>query len=105
MPLDLRALNRALLSRQLLLERSQLGVAETIEHLVGMQAQVPDTPYTALWSRLADFDPNELGRLIETRRASLTGRDVLTYNRPLCSAKTCNIPWLIKSFYFLSPPL
>jgi len=69
MQLDTRALNRALLSRQLLLERSHRGVVETIEHLVGMQAQVPETPYTALWSRLRRFDPNELGRLIETRRA------------------------------------
>ena len=68
--LDTRALNRTLLGRQLLLERSEIGVVQAIEHLVGMQAQVPDTPYTALWSRLVDFDPNELGRLIETRRAS-----------------------------------
>jgi hypothetical protein len=64
-----RALNRALLARQLLLERSELGVVATIEHLVGMQAQVPDTPYTALWSRLKRFDPHELGSLIESGRA------------------------------------
>lgn len=68
-PLGTRALNRALLARQLLLQRADLGVAETLEHLVGMQAQVPDTPYTALWSRLKRFDPHDLGRLIESRRA------------------------------------
>ena len=30
-------------------------VGATVEHLVGMQAQVPQNPYTALWSRLDDF--------------------------------------------------
>jgi Winged helix DNA-binding domain len=64
-----RALNRATLSRQMLLERAEVSPAEAIEHLVGMQAQVPTDPYTALWSRLDGFDPMELGRLILERGA------------------------------------
>jgi hypothetical protein len=91
--LDTRSLNRATLARQHLLSRSPLSVTEEIEHLVGMQSQVPTAPYVGLWSRLADFDPHQLGRAMterQTVRMSLmrgtlhlvTSRDALAL-RPL----------------------
>jgi len=64
-----RALNRAMLARQYLLTREQKSARETISDLVGLQAQAPNAPYVALWSRLADFAPAELVDLIETREA------------------------------------
>jgi hypothetical protein len=65
--LSLRALNRATLARQLLLERSELSVLDAIAHLVGLQAQEPPDPYLGLWSRLADFRPEELSALLLDR--------------------------------------
>ena len=67
--LSLRELNRALLARQLLLERRRLGAVRTVERLVALQAQVPRDPYVALWSRLDVFDPASLSGALESRRA------------------------------------
>jgi DNA glycosylase AlkZ-like len=65
--LSRRALGRATLGRQLLLERAPMAPVDAVAHLVGLQAQVPRDPYLALWSRLDRFDPVAVGRLIEER--------------------------------------
>ena len=65
--LSRRALNRATLGRQLLLERVPMDPAAAVEHLVGLQAQNPLDPYAALWSRLDGFTPGPLGDLLESR--------------------------------------
>ena len=66
--LSRRQLNRALLERQLLLRREELPVSDAVEHLVGLQCQVPAAPFHGLWSRLEGFDPEELSTLLEERR-------------------------------------
>jgi hypothetical protein len=71
--LSQRALNRALLARQHLLQRRRASAADEIEHLVAMQAQVPNAPYVGLWTRLEGFQPNDLADLITSRRAVRLG--------------------------------
>jgi hypothetical protein len=44
-------------------------VADALERLVGMQAQVPSSPYVGLWTRLQPFRPEQLSSLIERRGA------------------------------------
>jgi hypothetical protein len=66
--LTARALNRALLDRQMLLRRRRMTAAAAIDRLVGLQAQVPNAPYLALWTRLQHFTHHQLTRLIMRRR-------------------------------------
>lgn len=62
-----KALNRALLERQMLLRRSTASVTDTIQHLIGIQAQAPNPPYFALWTRLENFQQEQLSELIKNR--------------------------------------
>ncbi len=67
--LSVRELNRALLARQMLLERRRIAPMAAIERLVALQAQVPRDPYAALWARLEGFRPSVVSDAIESRRA------------------------------------
>ena len=60
-----RELNRALLARQLLLARRKLDVPAAIEKLCALQAQWPQSPYIALWTRLEGFRKEQLTRALE----------------------------------------
>ncbi|WP_405897538.1 winged helix DNA-binding domain-containing protein [Streptomyces sp. NBC_00727] len=60
MTISARALNRATLSRQLLLAREPLTAAEGVRRVVALQAQHPASPYIALWNRLTGFTPEAL---------------------------------------------
>lgn len=62
-----RDLNRALLARQMLLERRAVTPVEALGRLLGVQAQLPRTPFIGLWSRLAGFKPQDLRKAIEDR--------------------------------------
>ena len=66
--LTTRALNRAALERQMLLCRANVSVIAAIERLVALQAQLPNPPYVGLWTRLADFQRDDLTTLIEKKR-------------------------------------
>jgi hypothetical protein len=64
-----RALNRALLQRQLLLRRVDVPVADALEHIVGMQSTVPHAAHVGLWARVESFTPSSLVGMLRDREA------------------------------------
>jgi hypothetical protein len=62
-----RELNRAVLARQLLLERTRMSVPRALERIAGLQAQYAPSAYVGLWSRLESFDRAALTRALERR--------------------------------------
>lgn len=67
--LDRRDLNRTLLRRQHLLERTSMPAVAMVEHLLGLQAQDNLPPYLSLAARIDGFRPAELSDALETREA------------------------------------
>ncbi len=53
-----RELNRTLLARQLLMERANLSIVDTLEHLIGMQSQAPNPPYCFKLDQFSMFQLN-----------------------------------------------
>ncbi|SDW91199.1 Winged helix DNA-binding domain-containing protein [Saccharopolyspora shandongensis] len=66
-------LNRALLSRQYLLARTDRTPLEVIGRLVALQAQEPNWPYVGLWSRIRGFTHAQLTALLEDRTVVRSG--------------------------------
>jgi hypothetical protein len=62
-----RSLNRALLARQLLLQRSPVTIAAAVEQVGGLQTQYAPSGYVGLWTRLARFRRDDLTRALEDR--------------------------------------
>jgi hypothetical protein len=67
--LTTRELNRALLARQLLLDRSERSVIRAMERMAGLQTQYAPSGYIGLWSRMRDFRRDTLTGAMEGRRA------------------------------------
>jgi hypothetical protein len=63
-----------MLARQMLLERQKLDVVTAIERLAALQAQWSPSPYMALWSRLRDFEREDLWNAIEKRHTVIRAR-------------------------------
>jgi hypothetical protein len=62
-----RELNRALLARQLLLERRRLSLPKALERIAGIQAQYAPSMYIGLWTRLEGFERDQLTRALQRR--------------------------------------
>ena len=62
-----RELNRALLARQLLLERARTPLPRALEQIGGIQAQYAPAMYVGLWSRLAGFERDALTRALHRK--------------------------------------
>ncbi len=62
-----RDLNRALLARQLLLERSDMSLTGAIDQVGGLQTQYAPSGYVGLWTRLRTFERDSLTKALEDR--------------------------------------
>ena len=71
----------------MLLRRAARPALDTVEHLVGLQAQNPGDPYVALWSRLDGSDPQELSAALTDRTAVRVPMQRSTIH--LVSARDC----------------
>lgn len=101
--LTARDLNRALLARQMLLERGKVDPIDALGRLLAIQAQLPRTPFLGLWSRLEAFRPDALRAAIQARevvRATamrgtlylMTAADFLAFRGSLRTGEAIALP-------------
>jgi hypothetical protein len=106
--LSRRALNRALLARQMLLKREPLAPLEAMERLVAMQAQQLRPPFIGLWTRLEGFQSPMLDALLRERKVvratllratlhMLSARDYLEFRHTMQPALTASMQSILKS--------
>src|SRR5829696_3328621 len=67
--LSTRESNRALLARQLLLDRRRMPLPRALEQVAGLQTQYAPSGYIGLWSRLDRFELPQLTRALERKTA------------------------------------
>ncbi len=67
MTMSTRELNRALLARQLLLERVRAPLPRAVERMGGIQAQYAPSSYIALWTRVEGFERRALTSALHRR--------------------------------------
>jgi hypothetical protein len=89
----LRELNRTLLLRQMLLERSRLSVPKAVAKLVALQAQYAPSPYVALWSRLEALTKDRVDRAL--RRGSLVNAS--TFRTTLHVMAATEYPFIVSA--------
>jgi hypothetical protein len=65
--LDQPTLNRVVLARQLLLERTGLTIPKALDRMAGIQAQYAPSMYVRLWGCLEGFARDDLTRALERR--------------------------------------
>ncbi len=87
-----RELNRALLARQLLLERGKRSIPQTLDRVGGLQAQYAPAMYVGLWSRIEGLRREALTRALE--RATVVQGTLLRSTIHLVS-KADYWPWAI----------
>ena len=78
-------LNRALLARQLLLERSDASLPRALERVGCIQAQYAPSMYVGLWSRLQGFGRDDLTKALE--RGKAVQGTLMRVTIHLCSAR------------------
>src|SRR5262249_51671934 len=66
--LSMQDLNRALLARQFLLERTSLPLVSVVERMGGLQTQYAPSGYLGLWTRMRTFAREDLTRAMERHR-------------------------------------
>jgi Winged helix DNA-binding domain len=65
--LNEQELNRALLARQMLLERVKVPIPKVLERMGILQAQYAPSMYVGLWTRMEGFQREQLDRALEKR--------------------------------------